>query len=77
MIDFRIAATVASLAPKLAHGLVDQGWEGDGSTYDIGVYSGDSQAFDDAIGRPSTREERIALERAIRAELTRRHEVAS
>jgi hypothetical protein len=77
VIDFHIAATVASLAPELAKGLVEQGWEGDGSAYDIGVYTGDRDAFADALGRSPTNEEQRALEAAVRVELDRRHEVSA
>ncbi len=45
--------------------LIEQGWQGDGRTYDIGTYHGDAEALAERLGRPTTRSERVSLETQI------------
>lgn len=64
--------TIAATARACAATLREQGWQGGGITYDLGAYPGDAEALADALGREPTREERRALESAIRIELDER-----
>ena len=64
-------------AKRSAAELRAQGWRGGGEAYDLGTYPGDLDALtidfaaDARVGRKPTRDERMALEAAIRAELSR------
>jgi hypothetical protein len=65
--DIKIA-----VATECAKALISEGWEGGGSSYDIGTYHGDAEALEERIGRKSTREERVSLEYQIRRVLDER-----
>jgi len=54
------------LAESCAKNLIEQGWSGGGSDYDIGVYYGDREAFASELGREPTRDEIIDFERDIK-----------
>lgn len=64
-----IEQDIAAQALDSARGLIDQGWTGPSSMYDIGAYPGDVDALEARLGRTASKPERIALELAIRGEL--------
>jgi hypothetical protein len=57
-------------ATESARELLAQGWTSPGADYDLGVYTGDTEALENRIGREPTKEERLELERLIRAYLS-------
>ncbi|MBM3359639.1 MAG: hypothetical protein FJY54_18205 [Betaproteobacteria bacterium] len=61
--------TIIAQATESAQALASQGWEGDGSSYDIGTYYGDAEALAEKLGREPTRDECKSLESQIRAKL--------
>jgi len=61
--------TIIAQATESAQALIAQGWEGGGSSYDIGAYNGDEEALAEKLGRKPTRDERKSLECQIRAQL--------
>ena len=65
-----------AVATECATTLIEQGWEGSGSAYDIGTYHGDNEALEERIGRKSTRAERVSLEYQIRRILDERFNAA-
>lgn len=62
--------TIETVALGCADELKAQGWDSAAGKYDIGAFHGDAEALDEALGRPSEREERLKLERLIREHLT-------
>ena len=66
------AANIAATARDAAEGLAAEGWQGPGSTYDLGVYHGDREALAKRLGYEPTREQCRCLERQIRALLDAR-----
>lgn len=68
-IDIDTADAIASQAAQSARILREQGWQGGGASYDVGVYAGDMNALETLLGRETTRDERFALEKCIRAHL--------
>lgn len=46
--------------------LLSQGWTERGALYDVGMYHGDAEALAERLGRETTRDERVVLERKIR-----------
>jgi hypothetical protein len=69
-----IAAELEELdacAPRSAKELVQQGWTGDPSTYDIGVFYGDLKAAVVVAERELARDETREHEARIRAHLAR------
>lgn len=67
-----IIDTIIEQAKASAATLIEQGWEGSGSAYDVGTYHGDAEALAERLGRPTTREERVSLEHQIRRILDER-----
>lgn len=57
---------ITAQARESAIALLEQGWEGPGSTYDLGAFPGDAEALAERLGRAPTKEERAALEGFIR-----------
>lgn len=68
-VDDELASQIGDTAAECARELRGQGWEGEGSEYDLGNYPGDNEALEDVLGRKTNLDERILLERCIRAEL--------
>lgn len=68
-LDIELADTISGSAMHCAAELRRQGWEGDGAAYDIGVYTGDVDDLEKLLGREASQEERVLLERCIKAEL--------
>lgn len=60
---------VREVAASCAATLLEQGWQGDGSTYDLGAFPGDIEALADKLGTAPTTGQRLALEAAIREAL--------
>jgi hypothetical protein len=50
--------------------LREQGWQGDGSTYNLGAYPGDLEAFEARIGGKADREDVARFERHVREMLS-------
>ena len=73
--DIDVADAIAYTAAESARILREQGWQGDGESYDLGAYPGDLAALEELLDRDarfelrSTSEERTALEACIRAHL--------
>ena len=63
----QIADTMLALARQSARLLSENGWEGDGESYDLGAFPGDVDALTDALGRAPTLAERVSFEGAVRA----------
>lgn len=58
--------TINKLAQSCAKNLIEQGWVGGGSAYDIGVYYGDHESLATELGREPTRAEVSDFEREIK-----------
>ena len=61
--------TINELAKSCAKNLIEQGWSGGGSSYDISVYHGDREALADELGRKPTRAEVNDFEQATKEHL--------
>lgn len=64
------AAAIKTQAEESASELRAQGWQGDGTEYNIEAYPGDVEALEVKLGRGATQEERIDFERAVRDALS-------
>lgn len=61
-------ASIKAQALESAREQLAQGWES-GFVYDLGAYPGDVEALADRLGREPSKDERLKLERIIRAHL--------
>lgn len=61
--------TIREQGKASAAELLAQGWTERGAKYDIGTFHGDAEALADRLGRETTRDERVTLERVIREHL--------
>ena len=61
-------ASIKAQALASAHEQIAQGWE-PGFVYDLGAYPGDVEALAARLGREPSKDERLDLERLIRAHL--------
>mgnify|MGYP006913920210 CR=1 FL=1 len=64
-----ISDTITATAEQCAEALIGQGWDGTGEEYDLGCFPVDEDALREALGRPTTLDERKRLESAIRERL--------
>ena len=60
------SAAVNEVAAQCAQTLIEQGWDGEPESYDLGNFLGDIEALQTKLGKTPSRGQRLALEAAIR-----------
>lgn len=68
--QMKTADVLSAQGAASARTLREQGWQGDGESYDIGVYTGDREAAESTLGRTLTRHEAVMLEASIQTNLS-------